>query len=60
MINWLGQNWGTIVICIVIAAVVFAIVFSLVKNKKAGRSSCGCDCSSCAGCSSKGSCSSRK
>lgn len=50
MINWIVQNWGTVVICIVLALIVFAISYRLIKNKRAGKSSCSCGCTDCAGC----------
>lgn len=41
-------NIGTIIILAVVAFIVGLIVRSMIKNKKAGRSSCGCGCSTCA------------
>ena len=37
----------TIIVSIVIFAVLALITANLIKNKKAGKSSCGCGCSSC-------------
>lgn len=48
MLTWLANNIGTIIICAVIIAIVCLIIFFRVKNKKAGKSSCGCGCSNCA------------
>ena len=48
-----------IVIGIIIIAVVIAIV-SIIVDKKKGKSTCGCDCANCAGCSSKNKCPSAK
>ncbi len=45
MIDW--------IIGIVIAAAVAAVVIKKVKDKKAGKSGCGCGCQ---GCPSKGQC----
>lgn len=45
MIDW--------IIGILIAAALAAIVIKKVKDKKAGKSGCGCGCS---GCPSKGKC----
>lgn len=39
---------GTIVIFAIVALVLGLIIRSMIKNKKAGRSSCGCGCSTCA------------
>lgn len=38
----------TIIICAALAAIVVAIVYRLIRNKRQGKSSCGCGCSSCA------------
>lgn len=38
---------GNIIVGAVLVAVVCAIIFRLVKNKKTGKSSCGCGCSGC-------------
>ena len=48
MFRWLAANISTLVIGLVLAAIVAAIVLKLVRDKKAGRSSCGCGCSACA------------
>ena len=47
MLAWLSKNIATIIICLVLAVIVALIIFSLVKNKKKGKSSCGCNCSQC-------------
>ena len=44
MLAWLSKNIATIIICLVLAVIVTLIIFSLVKNKKKGKSSCGCNC----------------
>lgn len=49
MFHWLAANWGTILICVVLAAIVAGIVIKIVKDKKAGKSSCGCNCKTCGG-----------
>lgn len=46
--TYLMQNLGTIVISAVLLAIVVLIVLRLMKNKKAGKSSCGCNCAHCA------------
>ena len=38
---------GTAIVILVLAAVVALIVFSIVRDRKAGKSSCGCKCSCC-------------
>ena len=47
MLSWLCENAATIIICAVLAAVVAALIVNMVKNRKKGKSSCGCGCSSC-------------
>lgn len=56
MLAWLSANIGTILIAIVLFAIVAAIVVKLVRDKKQGKSTCGCNCpgchgGSCGGCS---------
>ena len=48
MIDWLASNWINIVVIALVGVAVFFAVRSLIKNKKAGKSSCGCNCSHCA------------
>ena len=48
MLLWLKTNIATVIICLVLIAVVAAIIVSLVRNKKKGKSSCGCNCAHCA------------
>ena len=47
MLAWITENIATIIICAVLIAVVAAIVISMIKNKKKGKSSCGCGCTDC-------------
>lgn len=39
---------ATIVISIVLALIVAGIIYRMIKNKKAGKMSCGCGCEGCA------------
>ncbi|MCR5328740.1 MAG: FeoB-associated Cys-rich membrane protein [Saccharofermentans sp.] len=48
MIDWLASNWVNILIIALVAIAVFFAARSLIKDKKAGKSSCGCNCSHCA------------
>lgn len=48
MLSWFTANLGTIVISAVLLLVVVLISASLVRQKKAGKSSCGCNCAHCA------------
>ena len=48
MLQCLSNNLATILICLVLAVIVALIIWSLVRNKKKGKSSCGCNCAHCA------------
>ncbi len=48
MLEFIQNNIATIAISALLLGVVVAIVVRLVKNKKQGKSSCGCGCSNCA------------
>ena len=45
---WLSQHIGTILLAVGVAALLGLIVWRMIANKKAGKSSCGCGCQSCA------------
>ena len=47
MLAWLSENIATIIICAVLIAVVAAIIVSMIRDKKKGKSSCGCGCADC-------------
>ena len=47
MLEWLLGNIGTIAVCLLLAVVVFLIIIKMIKNKKQGKSSCGCGCQNC-------------
>ena len=57
MLQWIGANLGTILICLVLLAIVTFIVHSLLKQKTQGKPPCGCNCAHCA---MHGSCHSQK
>ncbi|MBQ7411471.1 MAG: FeoB-associated Cys-rich membrane protein [Clostridia bacterium] len=48
MLEFIKNNIATIAISILLLAIVAGIIVRLVKNKKQGKSSCGCGCSNCA------------
>lgn len=48
MLTWLSENLATIVITAMLLAVLTGIVVCLVRNKKQGKTTCGCGCESCA------------
>ena len=47
MLQWIGENAGTIIISFALIALVTWIVIRMRKDKKQGKSSCGCNCSCC-------------
>lgn len=57
MLSWIVNNIGTILICVVLLLIVAAVVVSMLRNRKKGKSSCGCNCAHCA---MSGSCHSKK
>ncbi len=48
MLNWITDNLSTIIISLVLILIVAAIIRKLVRDKKKGKSSCGCNCAHCA------------
>ncbi len=38
---------ATVIISLILLAIVAGIITKMVKDKKAGKSSCGCGCSNC-------------
>ena len=38
---------GTAIVVTVLVVIVGLIIFRMIKDKKAGKSSCGCGCASC-------------
>ena len=48
MLNWFAANLGTILISLILAVIVTLIVVYLLRQKKAGKSSCGAGCAHCA------------
>ena len=48
MIDWIVDNAANIIVIMIVAAVVLLVIRSMIKDKKAGKSSCGCGCSNCA------------
>ena len=48
MISWIADNLGTIIMSLILIAIVAAIIVKMVRDKKRGKSSCGCNCGHCA------------
>ncbi|MGI5896619.1 MAG: FeoB-associated Cys-rich membrane protein [Oscillospiraceae bacterium] len=57
MLTWLSENISSILIGVVLLAVVAAVILYMVRNRRKGKSSCGCGC---AGCSMNGCCHQKK
>ncbi|MGN1190461.1 MAG: FeoB-associated Cys-rich membrane protein [Candidatus Ornithospirochaeta sp.] len=57
MLNWLKVNIGAIIVCAILILIVAGVIISMIRDKKKGKSSCGCGCS---GCPMSGSCHSKK
>ena len=53
MLDFLRENLGTIVVGAVVLAIITLIIVRQVKNKLAGKNSCGCGCENCPGCAAK-------
>ena len=47
MFQWIGENAGTIIVSIALIALMTGIVIRMRKDKKQGKSSCGCNCGCC-------------
>ena len=56
MLIWLSANWINIVLVAVLVLIVGLLLRSMIRNKKAGKSSCGCNCASCGACAGCASC----
>ncbi len=57
MLTWIKANLATVIISAVLLVIVAAIIVSIVKDKRRGKSSCGCKC---AFCPMSGSCHNKK
>ena len=59
MFAWLTANLINIALIAVIALVVGLLIRSMIRDKKAGKSSCGGNCASCGACGGCASCGQR-
>ena len=48
MLEFLSEQWGTILAALVLLGLVCAVIVTMIRNRKKGKSTCGCGCSSCA------------
>ena len=53
---WLTANMINIILIAVIAAVVLLLIRGMIRDKKAGKTSCGGNCADCGACSACGKC----
>ena len=56
MLTWHSANLINIVLIAVIALIVGLLLRGMIRDKKAGKSSCGGSCASCGACGGCGSC----
>ena len=56
MFAWLSANLINIVLVAVIVLITWLLIRSMVRDKKAGKSSCGGNCASCGACSGCSAC----
>ena len=50
MLAWLSENWANIVMIAGLVLLTGLIVFRMIRDRKAGKRSCGCDCAACGAC----------
>lgn len=48
LIEWKSAHWIDIVLTLAVALLVIFVIVKMIRDKKAGKSSCGCNCSGCA------------
>jgi hypothetical protein len=48
MLSWLTANIGTVLITLALIAIVTGVIVKLRRDRKKGRTSCGCGCEHCA------------
>ena len=54
MFAWLSENLVNIVIIAILVLVVGLLIRGMIRDRKAGKSSCGCNCASCGACAKCG------
>ena len=58
MLTWLSANLINIILIAVIALVVGFLIRGMIRDRKAGKSSCGGSCASCGACGGCAKCAS--
>ena len=56
MLTWIFDNLINITLIAVIALITGLLIRSMIRDKKAGKHSCGSNCASCGACSSCSGC----
>ena len=56
MLAWLSANLINIVLIALIALIVGLLIRGMIRDKRAGKSSCGGNCASCGACSGCSAC----
>ncbi len=47
MLNWLKENWTTLAVVLALVLITALIIVKMIRDRRTGRSSCGCGCSTC-------------
>ena len=47
MLEWFAENAGTLVVSLLLTALVAGIIVKLRRDRRQGKTSCGCDCGCC-------------
>lgn len=48
LIEWITAHWIDIVLTLAVVLLVAFVIIKMIRDKNAGKSSCGCNCGSCA------------
>ena len=48
MLHWITENLSTIIVSAILLVIIIATSVYLIRQRKKGRSSCGCNCAHCA------------
>lgn len=46
--EWFSANIGTILVLLIVCALVALVVRKMIRDRRKGKSSCGCNCAHCA------------
>lgn len=47
MIQFIAENYGSIIVGVIVFAIVVAVAIKLIRDKKNRKSSCSCGCDGC-------------